>query len=34
VQLLTGLVEGEPNMLGIEARSVIAAWSALKLRGT
>jgi ADP-heptose:LPS heptosyltransferase len=32
VQLLTGLVAGEPDMLGIEARSVIAAWSALKLR--
>jgi ADP-heptose:LPS heptosyltransferase len=32
VQLLTGLVDGEPDMLGIEARSVIAAWSALKLR--
>jgi ADP-heptose:LPS heptosyltransferase len=34
VQLLTGQVDGEPNMLGIEARSVIAAWSALRLRGT
>lgn len=33
VQLLTGLVNGEPDMLGIEASSVIAAWSALKLRG-
>jgi ADP-heptose:LPS heptosyltransferase len=33
VQLLTGEINGEPNMLGIEARSVIAAWSALKLRG-
>jgi ADP-heptose:LPS heptosyltransferase len=32
VQLLTGFVDGEPDMLGIEARSVIAAWSALKLR--
>jgi heptosyltransferase-2/heptosyltransferase-3 len=32
VQLLTGEVNGEPNMLGIEARRVIAAWSALKLR--
>jgi ADP-heptose:LPS heptosyltransferase len=32
VQLLTGLVNGEPDMLGIEARSVIAAWCALKLR--
>jgi ADP-heptose:LPS heptosyltransferase len=34
VQLLTGLINGEPNMLGIEAGSVIAAWSALNLRGT
>ena len=34
VQLLTGLIDGEPNMLGIDASSVIAAWSALKLRGT
>jgi ADP-heptose:LPS heptosyltransferase len=33
VQLLTGFIDGEPNMLGIEAGSVIAAWSALKLRG-
>jgi ADP-heptose:LPS heptosyltransferase len=33
VQLLTGSIDGEPNMLGIEAGSVIAAWSALKLRG-
>jgi ADP-heptose:LPS heptosyltransferase len=33
VQLLTGVVNGEPDMLGIEAHSVIAAWSALKLRG-
>ena len=33
VQLLTGQIHGEPNMLGIDARSVIAAWSALKLRG-
>jgi ADP-heptose:LPS heptosyltransferase len=33
VRLLTGEINGEPNMLGIEARSVIAAWSALKLRG-
>lgn len=32
VQLLTGQIDGEPNMLGIEAGSVIAAWSALKLR--
>jgi ADP-heptose:LPS heptosyltransferase len=34
VQLLTGLIDGEPNMLGIDASSVIAAWSALRLRGT
>jgi ADP-heptose:LPS heptosyltransferase len=34
VQLLTGLIDGEPNMLGIETGSVIAAWSALKMRGT
>jgi ADP-heptose:LPS heptosyltransferase len=33
VQLLTGEVNGEPNMLGIEAGRVTAAWSALKLRG-
>jgi Glycosyltransferase family 9 (heptosyltransferase) len=33
VQVLTGFTNGEPNMLGIEAGSVIAAWSALKLRG-
>jgi ADP-heptose:LPS heptosyltransferase len=33
VQLLTGQIDGEPSMLGIEANSVIAAWSALKLRG-
>jgi ADP-heptose:LPS heptosyltransferase len=32
VQLLTGQIDGEPNMLGIDARSVIAAWSTLKLR--
>jgi hypothetical protein len=32
VRLLTGEINGEPNMLGIESRSVIAAWSALKLR--
>ena len=32
VRLLTGEINGEPNMLGIEAGSVIAAWSALKLR--
>jgi heptosyltransferase-2/heptosyltransferase-3 len=33
VQVLCGQVDGEPAMLGIEARSVIAAWSNLKLRG-
>jgi ADP-heptose:LPS heptosyltransferase len=33
VRLLTGEIDGKPNMLGIEARSVIAAWSALELRG-
>jgi heptosyltransferase-2/heptosyltransferase-3 len=33
VRLLTGEVAGEPSMLGIDAGSVIAAWSALKLRG-
>jgi heptosyltransferase-2/heptosyltransferase-3 len=32
VKVLCGEVAGEPNMLGIEARSVIAAWSDLKLR--
>jgi ADP-heptose:LPS heptosyltransferase len=32
VKLLCGAVAGEPDMLGIEARSVIAAWSDLKLR--
>jgi ADP-heptose:LPS heptosyltransferase len=32
VRLLTGEINGEPNMLGIEPSSVIAAWSALKLR--
>jgi len=33
VQLLTGAVDGEPSMLGIEAGSVIAAWSRIRLRG-
>jgi ADP-heptose:LPS heptosyltransferase len=32
VRLLTGQVAGEPNMLGIDVGSVIAAWSTLKLR--
>jgi ADP-heptose:LPS heptosyltransferase len=33
VQLLTGSIDGESSMLGIEASSVIAAWSRLELRG-
>ncbi len=33
VQLLTGLIDGEPDMLGIDASSVITACSALRLRG-
>jgi hypothetical protein len=33
VKLLCGTVAGEPDMMGIEARSVIAAWSGLKQRG-
>jgi hypothetical protein len=33
VKLLCGTVAGEPDMLGIDARGVIAAWSGLKLRG-
>ncbi len=32
VKLLCGQVAGEPDMLGIETRSVITAWSDLKLR--
>ena len=32
VQVLRGEIDGEPNMLGIETRSVIAAWNYLKLR--
>jgi ADP-heptose:LPS heptosyltransferase len=32
VQLLRGEIAGEPTMLGIDAGSVIAAWSRLKLR--
>jgi ADP-heptose:LPS heptosyltransferase len=32
VQVVCGQVAGEPDMLGIESRSVIAAWSRLKLR--
>jgi ADP-heptose:LPS heptosyltransferase len=34
VKVLTGQISGEPNMLGIEAGSVIAAWSHIKLRET
>jgi ADP-heptose:LPS heptosyltransferase len=33
VKVLTGRVDGEPNMLGIDVRAVIAAWDALELRG-
>jgi hypothetical protein len=33
VKVLCGRVAGEPDMLGIESRSVIAAWSSLQLRG-
>lgn len=32
VKLLRGAVAGEPSMLGIDAQSVIEAWSGLKLR--
>jgi Glycosyltransferase family 9 (heptosyltransferase) len=32
VKVLCGQIAGEPDMLGIETRSVIAAWSNLKLR--
>ena len=32
VKVLTGQVDGEPNMLGIDARDVMAAWDALELR--
>jgi heptosyltransferase-2/heptosyltransferase-3 len=32
VKVLCGQLAGEPDMLGIESRSVIAAWSDLKLR--
>jgi hypothetical protein len=32
VKVLCGQVAGEPDMLGIESRSVIAAWSGLQLR--
>ncbi|HXA35548.1 MAG TPA: glycosyltransferase family 9 protein [Steroidobacteraceae bacterium] len=32
VRIVTGQVAGEPDMLGIETRSVITAWSGLRLR--
>jgi ADP-heptose:LPS heptosyltransferase len=32
VKVLCGQVAGQPDMLGIEARSVIEAWSSLKIR--
>ena len=32
VRVVSGQIDGEPNMLGIEPRSVIAAWTDLKLR--
>jgi len=32
VKVLRGEVAGAPDMLGIEAASVIAAWSGLKMR--
>jgi ADP-heptose:LPS heptosyltransferase len=32
VRVLTGRVDGEPDMLGIDARDVMAAWDALELR--
>ena len=32
VRLLTGQIDGQPSMLGIDPRSVIAAWSELALR--
>jgi hypothetical protein len=32
VKVLTGQIAGQPDMLGIESRSVIEAWSSLKLR--
>ena len=34
VKVVCGQVAGEPDMLGIETRSVIEAWSGLKLRGS
>jgi heptosyltransferase-2/heptosyltransferase-3 len=32
VKVLSGQIAGEPDMLGIESRDVIAAWSGLRLR--
>jgi len=32
VRLLTGQIDGQPSMMGIDAHSVIAAWSGLTLR--
>jgi hypothetical protein len=32
VKVLRGQIAGEPDMLGIEPRSVIEAWSGLNLR--
>jgi ADP-heptose:LPS heptosyltransferase len=34
VKVLTGQVDGEPDMLGIEARDVMAAWDALEMRAS
>jgi ADP-heptose:LPS heptosyltransferase len=34
VQLLTGEIDGQPNMLGIKTSSVIDAWSRLRLRSS
>jgi hypothetical protein len=34
VKVLCGQIAGEPDMLGIAARSVNEAWSSLRLRGT
>jgi ADP-heptose:LPS heptosyltransferase len=32
VRVLTGLIDGGPNMLGIQTDDVIAAWDSLQLR--
>jgi len=32
VKVLTGQIDGQPNMLGIDTGEVIAAWDALQLR--